>query len=121
MAYPHEDAKAICLSTYSLFYKLLGIDGQIKKFDQVKRDTELTNQTVTIEDTFGILDTSSTLKIKVTNDGRWNYVKISVAGKEFESFELENDSEEILPEFEKRVSSHLKPIIDHIKKLLGQN
>lgn len=117
MGTPLENAKAITLYTYSLFYELLGIDDQIKRFPTIKR--EFSSQTAGIEDNFFIVDAHFNIQIKTTNDGKWNYVKITLPGKEFKSFKLENDLDAIYPEFKEVVKPQLKPMIDYIKSRLN--
>lgn len=117
MAKPHENALAICLATYSQLYRLLGIENQIKKYERIKLDTDGLVQSAVIEDTFHILDILGTVKIMVTNDGSNNFIKITLAGKEFKSFEVKNNVEESVPDFATIISPLLQPMLEHINAL----
>jgi len=115
MAYQHENALSICLSIYSLFLESLGIDNQKKKFEKIKDD--LTDRKASIEQDLFIMDAFCSLNISVTNDGKLNHVKFKVAGTEFDSFQVPNNAEEIVPKFNEEYGPKLKPIINHVTQL----
>lgn len=116
MAYPPENAMAICLSIYSLFLERIRLDNQKKKIEDIK--DQLTDRVVSIEQDLFLRDALCNLKISVTNDGQMNHVKFIVAGSEFDSFQIPNDAEVNVPSFNKKYGGNLDPMINHVTRLL---
>lgn len=49
--------------------------------------------------------------------GKMNDVKFIIAGTEFDSFQVSNDSEEIVSNFKEVYSSKIEPMLNHIVEL----
>ena len=118
MGTPYEDAKAVAISIYSLFYEMLGIVEQEKTFDRVLNATETDKKTITLEDDLVIGDDFFRLIIMSRSEGDICHVRLSLPGIEFPSFQVNSDAVENVPNFKNSTAPELEPMIGHIESLL---
>lgn len=118
MPHQYENALAICLSTYSLLLEQLGIADQQKEFEQILE--KLSDRKVGIEQDLFIQDAFINLKIKVTNDGKFNFVKVELPGTEFDSLKIPDGFETNAKEFKNEVKPILEPILNYVRQLINR-